>query len=511
MSASKHYDVAVLGMGLGALASAALLARRGWRVVVIGHGHRRATYALDDVSFSRRPFTFLGASSPTWGRVLVELAQSQTFRRRLTPVDPMFQLCMPGVRVELPPDTVLFQREIDREFPASRRVLDDLYGELAKTNAVADEVFEHDAVWPPGGFWERRETEKLSAALPWAGDPDLLAELPLDHAFRAAVDLSVRFAADQVDPLPTFSRARLHGAWTRGVQALEGGEEELTDFLVERLRAHGGELLASDRVERLAVKGGKVRGVYLSGEEEPIGVTFVVLDGAMEDVLEIAPDVARKLEEQETRVEPAEGRFVVSLVVRTEGVPASLGAESFVVPSEGLPMRLQRARVGDGVERLTAEALLPLGSPLDRQRSRMCTSLFEVLPFVERHVVACDSPHDGLPVWDARDPGPSAVEVTPGLRARRRDRTAVRPSGGSLDAEPMIPRYAVRAPTLRGLGAEPLRAGIGNVFLAGRGALPSLGQEGQLLAAWGVARIITRTDRRKEKMLRDMWSKVELS
>jgi hypothetical protein len=47
-------------------------------------------------------------------------------------------------------------------------------------------------------------------------------------------------------------------------------------------------------------------------------------------------------------------------------------------------------------------------------------------------------------------------------------------------------------------------------LLVGRSVLPALGQEGQLLAAWGAARLITRTDRRKERMRRDMWSKIEI-
>jgi hypothetical protein len=85
-------------------------------------------------------------------------------------------------------------------------------------------------------------------------------------------------------------------------------------------------------------------------------------------------------------------------------------------------------------------------------------------------------------------------------------------SGGSLEPEPMTPRFRVTpSDRLFGIAAEPLRTPMTNVFVAGRSALPSLGQEGELLAAWGVSRIITRTDRRKEKMLRDMWSKVELS
>src|SRR6185436_9214332 len=172
-------------------------------------------------------FTFLSASSPAWGRVLVELAQSQTFRRRLASLDPMLQILAPDARLDLPPDTQLFAREIDREFPAVRRVVDDLYAELARTNAAADAAFERDAVWPPGGFWERRETSRVLATLPYLDGSDFLAEFPRDHAFRDVVTTPARFASDLADGIPPFALARLHGAWTRGVQHLAGGEDEL--------------------------------------------------------------------------------------------------------------------------------------------------------------------------------------------------------------------------------------------------------------------------------------------
>ena len=41
-------------------------------------------------------------SSPAWSRVLVELAQSQTFRRRTVALDPMFQVLAPKLRLEVP-------------------------------------------------------------------------------------------------------------------------------------------------------------------------------------------------------------------------------------------------------------------------------------------------------------------------------------------------------------------------------------------------------------------------
>ena len=82
----------------------------------------------------------------------------------------MVQLFLHDRRLELPPDVKLFEREIEREFPEVRRVVDEHYGALAKANAAIDAVFEHDAVWPPGTFWERRETARLVSSLPYAQD-----------------------------------------------------------------------------------------------------------------------------------------------------------------------------------------------------------------------------------------------------------------------------------------------------------------------------------------------------
>ena len=120
---SKHYDVAILGAGVGALTAAALLARRSWRVLVLGQGWRPPSYQYDGVTLARRPFAFLAGSSPAWSRVLVELAQSQTFRRRTVALDPMFQVLARRLRLEVPPEVQLFGKEIDRVYPEVRRVV----------------------------------------------------------------------------------------------------------------------------------------------------------------------------------------------------------------------------------------------------------------------------------------------------------------------------------------------------------------------------------------------------
>jgi phytoene dehydrogenase-like protein len=438
----------------------------------------------------------------------------------------MFQVLAPGLRLEVPPDVQLFAKEVDRTYPEVRRVVDELYGELARTNAAADAAFEKDVVWPPGTFWERRETERIAAAVPRLSEngagsssgrssriPTLLAEFPRDHDYRAIVDVPARFSS-RASRLPEFAIARLHGAWTRGVARLEGGEQELVEFLVERVRAHGGEALIGERAARLLHKRGHVSGVVIDGDDTPTGVAFTVAEHTTRTLLDLTHDFdpPRRSLAALPQLIPTEWRFVVSLVVREQGLPSPLGDEAFLLPSwphrRPDPRRplvhLQRWRHRTGIpgaSLLVAEALIPQDGalPVDRAREAVLATLESLLPYVEQHYLVVDSPHDGRPLWDYRSGKRQDI-----------DRAGLRSSGGSIEPEPMAAGWHVEEPSFHGLGGEPLRTPLQGAFVVGPSTLPALGQEGELLAAWSAARLITRTDRRKERMRREMWSKVEL-
>ncbi len=505
----KHYDVIVLGRSIGALTAAALLARRDFTVLVLGQGAPAPSYTALGHRMHRRAFTFLGATTPTWRRVIAELAQSQTWKRRVVVAEPMLQALAPGFRFEISTDARLFERETKRVFGELLRVVNELYEDLARVNAAADDVFDQDALWPPGTFWERRETNRLARSLPYVNaepDADLLADFPRGHIYRRLVRASVLFATHLSSLPPPFAVARLHGAWSRGVLALPLAETELEDFLVERIHMHGGRCDFGSRASEIVTKRGQAAGVVIQGDEHPTGADFIVsdLEGEALAALASGQGIHQRALREWPRITSTVGRFITSVVVDTRGVPAPLASETLFFPApqhrersaRPLAVHVQRFAHGDERSLLVAEILLRDHGALalGDARAFVLELLSKELPFIENHLVAVDSPHDGLPVWEIR-----------GKTRREHDRVEL----GLPRIEPMARQLEVDPPGFLGLGGEPIRGPIEKTLLVGRSVLPGLGQEGELLAAWGAARIVTRSDRKRARMRRDMWTKVE--
>jgi phytoene dehydrogenase-like protein len=525
---ARHFDVVVLGTRLGALAAAALLARRDFRVLVLGQGSRPSTYRYDGLPLRRRTFAHLAAPSPAWRRVVAELAQSQAFKRRLRPLDPMLQVIDGKRRLELPPDPQLFARELDRELPVARPSIEELYAQLARINARIDEVLERDAVWPPGTFWERRETGRLRDMLPALGGEgassrargERIEELPIDAGYRPIVEISARFASHSAMGhgymVPLLPLARMHGAWARGTSELAGDEDELVQMLVERIRAHGGDVRPNDRCEAILHKRGRVHAITLEGEDVPTSCTFVVGDRPASKLVDLVRDLELSDSVRFPGSTVARRRFVISLVVRRALVPEPLAHHAFLVPHRplndgGVEVHLQRATfatppqplVDLDAELWVAEALVdegaltPRGDP--RGREAVMQTLRDHFPYLDRHALVVDSPHDGVPIWDLRD----------GTR-RGIDRSAIRATGGAVEPETADAQYQREADAYAGLGGEPIRTPVQHLLSVSPAVLPALGVEGELVAAWGAARLVTRTDRKREKMRREMWSKIEI-
>lgn len=508
---ANFYDVVVVGTQLGSLAAGALLSRRGFRVLVLGHEELSGTYAHGDVRLPRAPFTVVGAEAPPLRRILQELALSQLFRRRAREQDPLFQVVLPRHRVDVFAAGEELSRELTREFPEVARQIEAFYGAVTRHNGDLDRVFEKDLVWPPDSFFERRELSRAAAQSPFgrdglAGDP--LADLPEGHPFRLFVLAQARFAGC-LDPraLSPLALTRIHGAWMRGTLAPEGGLDGFRRLLFEKVGMHSGEVRERERVEGLVFKGGRVTGVRVAGQDEVAGCNFVVWGGSVASLVALLPPEAlpRKAAERIATMSITMRRHVLNVVIDRDGLPVGMGRDLFSVLDAQAPMagynllHLQVDSPPDAAHHvLTVQTLLPADqtatpSFLAGYRELVLEHLRVLVPFLDEHALLIDSPCDDRPLEDLV----AKTTAWPEDRALR-------------GVDRMEPIWATSEPGALGITGLPNRIGPKNVLLAGRETVPGLAFEGPFLSAWSVARLITRTDRKKERMRRELWAKIEI-
>ena len=131
------YHIVVVGTDLAGIIFAALAARQGYRVCVIGQGDEPSRYRVDGHWFLREREVFTGVGvSPAIHRVFSELALGLEMKNRPQPLEPTIQLAMPGVRLDFSRESRILDRELEREFPGAADGVAAL-DEEARTAALA--------------------------------------------------------------------------------------------------------------------------------------------------------------------------------------------------------------------------------------------------------------------------------------------------------------------------------------------------------------------------------------
>ncbi len=419
---------------------------------------------------------------------------------------------MPRHRLELAPEREVLEREIEREFPEVKRTIEELLRTTERNDALLDRIIDRELTWPPQTFLERREHARATVDQPFGrnGDAlDPLAELPEHHPFRLAVELPARFA-DAMDPdYPSGLRAtRFFSAWRRGGAVLDEGYVTLRQLLLESIRTHSGEVREPEKIDAVLVKRGAACGVRIAASGEEIGARWVLAGSPLSTLLRLVPDRAPFEELFERIGEPVirHYRYTLNLVVTAHGVPAGMSRDVFFIrdperpASEANALRIQ-ADPDDGTGRrlLTIEALLPrraiedIPEYLQGMRERVIASIGELVPFLGDHLELVDSPHDGREVFDVKN----KTRIAP-------------PEPWSRGPETMRRIHGFPVVSALGVCALPIRTPIRRLLACNEQVVPGLGMEGLFLAAWSAARVVSRSDRRKEWMRRGRWGKIEL-
>jgi len=508
---SSYYDAIVLGTELSALTCAALLAKRGFRVLVLGQQTDLADYALGPYRVPRQPFAFTAAHTPLARRIVGELGLAQSFRRRAHALEPAFQLALPGHRFEISADEAELEREVEREFPEVRRPILDFFRRIRARAAATDALFERHMTWPPHSLLERRELARLAARLDLASERSaekLLGEFPESHAFRTAVRALVSFDAQaEAAAITELQLTRLFNGRTHGPQSFEGGLAGLSDLLADKIRAHSGELRLQERAQQVTIKRAAVSGVRLFGSDEELGCGTAIAGIDVASLQRLLADRSpfEEMFERLGEPQPRYYRYTLNALVGAGGVPDGMRRDVFAIGDPERPLHsenllhVERSDLDANTRLLCVEALLPAATVeqrhgyLDEARERLMQALSQLVPFIGEHLVALDSPHDGRKPW-ARD---SSIDVTIDPRERRGPHTMTAVHAYPVSTALSVCAMAVKTP-LRGL------------LLCSQQVAPGLGVEGQLLAAASAAHVVRRSDRSREWLRRRLWTKVEM-
>jgi hypothetical protein len=497
---TNYYDVIVCGGELTGLIAAALLGRRGFRVLLVGHDADRPTFEAAGHMLPRGPALLPPLDSPSVARVMSELNCVQIVRRRAPALQPGFQIVLPRHRFDVPADGDTLSSELRREFRADAPTIEATIARLTEASAVVEPVLGSELTLPPDGFWERREVARLESLLPKVG-VDLLAPLPIEHAWRAVVAAPAALGSSfGPGDLGTLGQARAFALARRGLHQLEGGAPALHALFADKLGTFAGEKRERLTPVEIVQRRGRAVGIRFRPRDETIGAEHVIWAGPAAAMYTLLADKPRKGREGSGGLHVACYRYGIALLLSAEALPEGMGSRVFLIADPSRPLVEENAiavTVGPGQSggrvHVWAECLVPAPSVdgglgyLRAVRGRVRKQLGKLIPFFNEHLIVLASPYDGLPP----------------------ERPAGAPSKPPPAAVPALPMAAVySADVARPLDVVglPHATGVKNLLLAGRENLPGLGVEGEFVSAWGILRLCAgtqpnRDNRRREVLL----------
>jgi C-3',4' desaturase CrtD len=340
--ASQHSKpssrVVVIGAGIGGLTAAALLADRGYSVLVVDQAEIPGGCAS---TFKRRGFTFdVGATQVAGlepGGIHTRIFETLGLGLPpSTPCDPACAVVLPGetqpIRVWRDPDR--WKQERQTQFPGS-----EPFWQFLNQLFEASWAFQsRDPIIPPRNLWDFWQTAKalrpntfitLPHVLSTVGDALRRFRLENDRRLKTFLDLQLKLYS-QVDAEET---ALLYAATALGVSQspqglfhLHGSMQVLSDRIVTALKRDGGELRMRHRGERIHVERGVATGVTVqnikTGDRVFEAADRVIANVTVQNLVQLlGEDAPMGYRKRVDKLPQSSGAFVVYLGVDAAAIP----------------------------------------------------------------------------------------------------------------------------------------------------------------------------------------------
>ena len=334
----SNSHVVVIGAGIGGLTAGALLAHRGYRVLILDQALVPGGCAS---TFKRQGFIFDVGATQVAGlepggihhRIFSELSIDLP---QATPCDPACAVYLPGesIPINVWRDQEKWQEERQKQFPDS-----EAFWQLMATLFAASWEFQgRDPVLPPRNLWDlwqliQAVRPSTLITVPFTlftvGDALRLCGLGNDRRLRTFLDLQLKLYS-QVDADET---ALLYAATAlsvsqlpQGLFHLQGSMQVLSDRLVQSLERDGGKLLMRHTVEEIKVENGKASAVVIrnqkTGEVWTEAADHIISNVTVQNLVQLLAEQAPSgYKNRVEKLPQASGAFVVYLGVDASAIP----------------------------------------------------------------------------------------------------------------------------------------------------------------------------------------------
>lgn len=250
----QHYDVLVIGAGIGGLFCANFLQKQGLQVLLVEQHYmvggycstfRRAGYTFDAATHF---YPLLGNPATLTGKLLADLGIDLGWIK----MDPVDTFHFPdGSRFEVPADLETYRARLNVDFPHQRQNLDRFFEKVREAYLLGLLC-----------YFRGHDTSRLGNMRQWnlrqvldqyIDDPKLKLLLTADCPHWGSPPSRTSFVFDSMLRLSYFL----------GNYYPEGGSQAFADALAQRFEEQGGDIMMSTRAERLIVHQGRARGAHL--------------------------------------------------------------------------------------------------------------------------------------------------------------------------------------------------------------------------------------------------------
>lgn len=257
-------DLLVLGSDLSGVMAATLLAKRGMNVLVLD----------DDSESDPVPNLLTGLGSRSFKSLLGKLMIPDTKLQTLHENKVSCQIILPKHRLDLHRSRPLFLKEIDREFPNEREIVEELLAEVdALREGRLDELL---SFFPIVGPKEKKRFIRWVQALP--GEKALSLWSKLSPDLQCVFKAQIRFLSRSplIDP-PLFQLMLFFPPEGGGSFSARGGSREVKKLFFDKLDYLGGLVHPlGEEPFTFATKRGEIKAVQLPRYNFPTRCRFVL-------------------------------------------------------------------------------------------------------------------------------------------------------------------------------------------------------------------------------------------